>query len=291
MCTNPQKIIVNGEEVTVKCGKCQTCRKNKYQEWAIKLINEAKYHKKSCFITLTFDNKILLDKRQKAYKYGANPNFIYNINNSKKYFQDFMKRLRKHYEGTRITFYHVGEYGEKTHRPHHHALLFGIDFKEDRIQMPKSKSGHTQYFSKTLSEIWACGLVSVEDINPNNIIYISQYSLKKFKKNEENPKYKPIQSFSNRSKMNSKWVRRNPEEIIKGYIEDTDGKKYRVPQSYINNLKNSEEKRYKEAYRYYEETMQEYFTNHTHNDMIIQQKIKEIIAEKRKKDRGKPRDF
>lgn len=291
MCTNPQKIIVNGEEVTVKCGKCPTCRKNKYQEWSIKLINEAKYHKKSCFITLTFDNKILLDKRQKAYKYGANPNFIYNINNSKKYFQNFIKRLRKHYTGTRITYYHVGEYGEKTHRPHHHALLFGIDFSEDRIQMPKSKSGHTQYFSKTLSEIWACGLVSVEDINPNNIIYISQYSLKKFKNNEENPKYKPIQSFSNRSKMSSKWVRRNPEEIIKGYIEDTDGKKYRVPQSYINNLKNSEEKRYKEAYRYYEETLQEHFNNISNNDLIKQQKIKEIIAEKRKKDRGKPRDF
>lgn len=291
MCTNPQKIIVNKEEYIVKCGKCPTCQKNKYQEWAIKLINEAKYHKKACFITLTFDNKILLDKRQKAYKYGANPNFIYNIKNSKKYFQDFMKRLRKYYNKTRITFFHVAEYGEKTHRPHHHAILFGVDFKEDRVKMPNSKTGHTQDWSKTLADLWACGLVSIEDINPNNIIYIAQYSVKKYKNNLENEKYKPYFTFSNRSKMSCKWVRRNYNEIIKGYIEDKDGKKYRIPKSYINNLKNSDNIKHNKAYADYEQNLEEFFGKKSNKELIKNQKIKEIIDEKRHKDRSSKRDF
>lgn len=291
MCTNPLKITVNNEEYTVKCGKCDTCRKERTQDWAIKLINEAKYHKKACFITLTFDNKILLDKNSKAYKYGANPSFVYNINNSKEYFRNFMKRLRKKFEGRRITFYHVGEYGEKTHRPHHHAILFGVNFEEDRKEAELSKSGHPQLYSETLSELWACGRCRLQDINPNNIIYISQYSLKKFKNNKLNKQYKSIMSFSNRSKMSCKWVRRNYKEITKGYINDGDGKKYKVPQSYKINLKNSEEEKYRKAYREYEQNLLERIGDIDTTELIRRQKAKEEITKLRMSNMNKCRDF
>lgn len=107
MCTNPMKIIVNKEEYTVKCGKCDTCRKEKAQDWAIKLINESKYHKKASFVTLTFDNKIC----RQGNKYGAEAKFIFNIENSKEYFKKFIKRLRKKFSDTKITYFHIGEYG------------------------------------------------------------------------------------------------------------------------------------------------------------------------------------
>ena len=98
MCTKPIKMTIkhtNGEweEMYVKCGKCDTCKKEKYQEWAVKLINEAKYHKKNCFITLTFDNKILKDKKSKAHEYGAHAGFVFNTSESNEYFKKFMKRL------------------------------------------------------------------------------------------------------------------------------------------------------------------------------------------------------
>lgn len=292
MCTNPRKIIQNGEELTVKCGKCPTCQRERTQEWAIKLINESKYHSKACFITLTFDNKILLDKNSIAVKkYGAHPGFVFNIENSKEYFKKFIKRLRKHYEGTKITYYHVGEYGEKTHRPHHHLLLFGIDFKEDRKPMPPSKSGKVQEDSEILRTLWALGRVSVQDVNPNNVIYISQYSLKKFKNNELNKRYKGIQSFSNRSKMSCKWVRRNPEEIIKGYIEDNDGKKYRIPRSYINTLKKEKGNRYEKIYMQYENNIMERTLNISNNELIKRQKIKEEQLEIRNRNFNKKRDI
>ena len=178
MCTNPRKLIVNGEEVTVKCGKCDTCKRQKAQEWAIKLINESKYHTEACFITLTFDNKILLDKNSKAVKkYGASPGFVFKIEYSMKYFQKFIKRLRKKFSEKYISYFHVAEYGEKTHRPHHHAILYGINFNEDRKDCQVSKSGHPQMYSETLQSLWACGNTTLQDCNSNNIIYIAQYLL------------------------------------------------------------------------------------------------------------------
>lgn len=288
MCTNPIKITQNGEEYTVKCGKCPTCRRERTQEWAIKLINEAKYHKKASFITLTFDNKILLN----GNKYGADASFIYHIENSKEYFKKFIKRLRKRYKEKKLTYYHVGEYwnGEKTHRPHHHMILFGENFEEDRKECQLSKTGHQQFYSQTLYELWGCGNCTIQDINSNNIIYISQYSLKKNKQNEDK-RYRAIQSFSNRSKMNIKWIRRNYNEIKKGFIQDKDGKKYRIPKSYLNNLKNEKNEEMKEAYRQYEENIMEHIGNTSTNDLINKQKIKEKIREYNQKSLGKSRDF
>lgn len=287
MCTNPLKITVNNEEYTVKCGKCDTCRHEKAQEWAIKLINEAKYHKKSCFITLTFDNKILLN----GNKYGAEPSFLFHIENSKEYFKKFIKRLRKKYKGTYISYYHVGEYGEKTKRCHHHAIIYGINFTEigKRYEMERSKSGQIQYGNEVLTELWGAGRCSIQDCNSNNIIYISQYALKKFKNVEK--RYKTIFSFSNRSKISVKWVRRNYENIVKGYLTDTDGKKFRVPKSYLNELKNSKQEKFKEVYRQYENNIMERISNINSNELIQRQKNKEKIREQRYKNMNKCRDL
>lgn len=291
MCTNPRKLIINKEEVTVKCGKCPTCRRQKSQEWAIKLINEAKYHKKACFITLTFDSKILLDKNSKAYQYGANPNFIFKIENSMVYFQKFIKRLRKKYKDKKISYFHIAEYGEKTHRPHHHAIIYGINFEEDRKEMEISKTGHVQYHSQTLADLWACGRISIQDCNSNNIIYITQYSLKKFKNNELNKKYNTKMTFSNRVKMNVKFIRRHPELIEKGYLTDTDNHRYKIPKSYLDNLKKEENNKYEIHYRNYENNLMEFFDNNDSKDLIQKQINAERIREYRQKNIGNKRDF
>lgn len=292
MCTNPRKLIVNGEEVTVKCGKCDTCKRQKAQEWAIKLINESKYHKEACFITLTFDNKILLDKNSKAVrKYGASAGFVFKIEYSMKYFQKFIKRLRKKFKDKKISYFHVAEYGEKTHRPHHHAILFGINFNEDRKECQISKSGHPQMYSETLQSLWACGNTTLQDCNSNNIIYIAQYSLKKFKNKLMNKQYNTKMTFSNRCKMNVKFIRRYPELVEKGYLQDTDGKRYKIPRSYLKNLKEDKGTIYEKHYQKYEDNLMEYLSNNNSNDLIKKEKIKEEILRKRNKNFNKCRDF
>ena len=270
MCINPRKLIINKEEVIVKCGKCEICQKKKQSAWAIKLQKESLYHLKSCFITLTFDNKILLDKNN---KYGADPSFLYHIDNSKEYFQKFIKRLRKKYKEKSITYFHVAEYGEKTKRPHHHAILYGINFEEDRFEMEKSKTGKTQFFSKTLYDLWGAGRISIQDLNNYNSAYIAQYSVKKSETND-NKRYKPKMTFSNRNKMSQRYIRRNYNTIINGYIEDSENKKYSIPSSYLNTLKNSEKEKHKFAYLQYEQKLMERLSNINQNEYLENLKTK-----------------
>lgn len=288
MCTNPRYITVNGEEIYVKCGHCDTCRRQKQSDWAIKLINESKYHLENSFITLTFDDKILIQ----GNKYGAKPNFKYKIEASKEYFTKFIKRLRKKFPDKKITYYHVGEYGERTKRPHHHVLLFGINFNEDRKEAELSKSGKPQYFSQTLEDLWGCGRTRIQDVMPNNIIYIAGYNAKKLKLNGST--LKPYQTFSNRSKMSTKWIRKRPEMILNGYIEDTDHKKYRIPDSYKRELKHECEmldgdEFMANCYCAYEEKILNFIGQKTDKEIKSEELKKEEIRRIRSKE--KIRDF
>jgi hypothetical protein len=52
-------------------------------------------------------------------------------------------------------FFHCGEYGDLTRRPHYHALIFGYDFP-DRILLKKSKSGDL-FTSELLTSVWGLG--------------------------------------------------------------------------------------------------------------------------------------
>jgi len=208
------------------------------------------------------------------------------------YFQKFIKRLRKHYKDKYISYFHVGEYGERTKRPHHHAIIFGINFEEDRREMQVSKSGHIQYHSPTLEKIWACGRTSVQDCMSNNIIYTAQYTLKKFKNNEHNKRYRAKMTFSNRCKMNVKYIRRYPELILKGYLEDKEGKKYAIPTSYKDTLKKEDvNNKYGKIYLQYEQNLMQYLDNNSDTEIIERQKNKEKIRELRQKNIGKIRDF
>lgn len=314
MCLNPIKIKLKndttdgkykkGEEIEVNCGQCIICRMKRASDWTIKLVNESKYHMKSCFVTLTFDNKILADANS---KYECDTSFLWNIKYSKKYVQKFIKRIRKHFKDKDISYYAVGEYGDKFKRCHWHILFFGINFDEDRTTFERSKTGHEQYYSDTLQELWSAGRTSIQDINSHNIAYIAGYSVKKiknpsnideFRKNynkieyetseiakDENGneiyytdekgkrkklhviktkyewKYKPTFMFSNRSKMNSKWIYKRPEEILRGYLLDNDKKKYAIPRSYREALKKSDNIKHQKYSQIIEERIEEYSEN------------------------------
>ena len=47
----------------VPCGRCEACRRNKAQEWSIRLLHELKYFDKASFITLTYDDDHLPKNR------------------------------------------------------------------------------------------------------------------------------------------------------------------------------------------------------------------------------------
>ena len=118
-------------------------------------------HPENCFVTLTYDET----------------NVPKDGSLNKSHFQLFMKRLRKHFEGTKIRYFHCGEYGEKLQRPHYHACLFGIDF-HDRIPYSSDNDIVTDQ-SPTLEKIWGKGFCTVGELNYQTAAYTARYIMKK----------------------------------------------------------------------------------------------------------------
>lgn len=120
-CTKPIKVYVNAEhgELVLGCGKCLHCRVQKRKEWSMRLWHELNYHDKSVFLTLTYSDIHMPDNESLRLRD----------------LQLFFKRLRKVLGERRIKYFACGEYGGRTHRPHYHAIIYGVglDRNDKRI--------------------------------------------------------------------------------------------------------------------------------------------------------------
>lgn len=150
------------EPVSVPCGRCIGCRLESSRQWALRCVHESQLHEDNAFITLTY----------------APDRLPYGGTLIKKDFQDFMKRLRKRVEPRKISYFHCGEYGERTRRPHYHALLFGLRFSD---QQPYSRSpdGTVLYTSAVLSSLWPHGFSTVGEVTFESAAYVARYVMKK----------------------------------------------------------------------------------------------------------------
>jgi len=132
------------------------CRINHRRAWTARMILEAALHEHPCFfITLTYDQKHLPSDG------SLRP----------RDFQLFFKRLRGLLDyGSLPTFryFGVGEYGDRSFRPHYHAIIFGF-------------SGDTTLFA----DAWTLGLVDVGDASPQSIAYVAGYTTKKMTKKDD----------------------------------------------------------------------------------------------------------
>ena len=146
--------------IQLPCGQCMNCRLAKSRDWATRCTHEAYMYDQNCFITLTYDEKHLPEGGVLV----------------KKHFQDFMKRLRKHFTGRIIRFYGCGEYGEKNLRPHYHIILFNLDFDDKRLY----KHGDFPLFnSDTLSRLWPMGHAVIAGFSFESAAYVARYCCKK----------------------------------------------------------------------------------------------------------------
>lgn len=107
MCIRPYKQGV----LEYGCGQCSSCRLNRRRQWTARLLLEWCCHTESMWPTLTYDNKHL----------PVNGSLV------PRDIQLFLKSLRKSIHPSKVRFYVVGEYGDRTQRPHYHCVLFGLD--------------------------------------------------------------------------------------------------------------------------------------------------------------------
>lgn len=131
------------EPILVGCGTCDGCRIRRARDYAIRCALEASVHDVSCWVTLTYDDEHLPPSLSRSDLSG------------------FVKRLRRRVEPHRFRFFASGEYGERTHRAHYHAILFGLR-DEPRVQ-----------------ECWDFGYTREDYLAPAAIAYVAGYCAKK----------------------------------------------------------------------------------------------------------------
>ncbi|QKI28925.1 VP4 [Kummerowia striata gokushovirus] len=150
------------EPLHLPCGQCIGCRLERSRRWAVRLMHESTLHDRNSFLTLTYDD-------DRVPKDGS-----LNVQD----FQLFMKRLRRG-SSSPLRFFHCGEYGEQTARPHYHAILFGEDFSDDREVYRTTPQGDRLYNSRRLSEVWGLGHAVIGDVTFESAAYVARYCLKK----------------------------------------------------------------------------------------------------------------
>lgn len=150
------------------CGYCIGCRLDNSRSWAIRCMHEMQLHEQNSFLTFTYD-----DDHVPWSSLTGEQTLV------KKDMQDFWKLLRYYFPEQKIKYLCAGEYGENTHRPHYHAILFGKDFREDKYLYKQNFRGENYYISPTLTDIWEKGHVIIGDVTFDSAAYVSRYVMKK----------------------------------------------------------------------------------------------------------------
>lgn len=150
---------VNPHPFPLPCSQCIGCRLERSRQWATRCIHEATLHDRSCFVTLTYDQEHLpLDGGLDL-----------------EHWPKFAKRLRKRFGPFR--YFQAGEYGDQTGRPHHHALIFGLDFRHDLVEL---RGGDPDlYRSPSLEKVWGMGACIIGNLTFESAAYVARYIIKK----------------------------------------------------------------------------------------------------------------
>lgn len=163
----------------IPCGKCIGCRLDYSREWANRIVLESKMYDQdeSWFLTLTYNTENLPIKSVVDKNTGKiiNGETLY-----KKDLQDFMKRLRKHYEPMKIRFYGAGEYGNKYSRPHYHICIFGLKIRPDKLKFHSiTEEKNILYECEEIESIWGKGFITIGKLTWDSAAYTARYVMKK----------------------------------------------------------------------------------------------------------------
>lgn len=199
-------------------------------------------HEHSAFITLTYNDQHL-PKNQSI---------------SVREIQLFIKKLRKHVEPIKLRFYACGEYGEKTHRPHYHALIFGYGFPDKKLYKTVTATEQDYYTSDTLQNIWQQGHCIIGDITHQSAAYCARYVTKKINGDPWQTHYTmlcpetgeliPIReefaTMSRRPGIGNSFYKKYRGDIFPDDFCIIDGKKRKTPGYYLALLREEEPKLY-----------------------------------------------
>ena len=196
------------------CGKCIECRLEYARTWAVRCVHEAKMYQDNSFVTLTYSDENL-----------KSPKLQY------KDFQNFMKRLRKSTTAT-IGMFVTGEYGEKTKRPHWHAIIFNWTPKDLKYKYTND-TGDKLYSSQHLDRLWTHGITETGNVTFKSAGYVARYAAKKLihGKDDEHD-YHPVSKKSSKQAIGKKFLEHYYKDIFNYGECLIEGQKISIPRYY-----------------------------------------------------------
>ncbi|AXH77151.1 MAG: replication initiator protein [Microviridae sp.] len=156
----------------IPCGRCMECKKQKYNEWRIRIIEELKHDKDALFVTLTLSTQSLKDLVKDIHK--TRPDLYgYDLDNAiaTTATKRFLDRIKHSKRAKSVKHWLVTELGHgETEHLHLHGFLWTAD--------------------KTLLDRWNYGMTWVGSYATGKTAsYVTKYILKTDNTHRE---YKPI---------------------------------------------------------------------------------------------------
>lgn len=191
--------------VDVPCGKCVGCRADQSMMWSIRAYHESTLHTYNSFLTLTYDDGHLPEDGKI----------------SKKHLQDFFKRMRHKYKFRYIA---CGEYGDKTRRPHYHALIFGQSFDAAKHTINIDDKCYT---NTDVEKTWGHGNIMIAEVNLATVMYVCGYVNKKIDDEDT------FMLSSRRPGIGKDWLVKWKDEILNTGTVVIEGREFAVPPRYL----------------------------------------------------------
>ncbi len=206
----------------VPCGNCIGCRAEQTRQWAVRMMHEERMHKHSFFLTLTYDE-------------GSLPE---NASLCPKHLSGFVSRMRKAWPSRRLSFFGCGEYGERTQRPHYHAMCYGAPFYDKYDGFDDSRSNIWR--SESLNNLWGHGGTELGSVTMASASYVAGYIRKKQRSKDRvrcNPATGELLEpefarMSLRPAIGRRWIERNWRDVYPRDFVVVDGVEAKPPRYY-----------------------------------------------------------
>lgn len=245
--TGKRSIIFSGKPsecyrdmpITLPCGSCPGCREDHARKWAIRITHEAKLYEHNSFLTLTYNDENLPSD-------GG-----LHVEDFQKFFKKLRSRVDRAREngsfdsfflGVSPRYFHCGEYGDRRGRPHYHACLFGLDFRDKVVA--GSRNGVFYYSSKILDETWEKGFCTIGNLEFGSALYVARYTTKKLRGealeyqfiDEETGEIvnrgKEYATMSRRPGIGARYFEKFKKDFYSGDFVVMNGQKFKVPKYY-----------------------------------------------------------
>lgn len=206
------------------CGKCIECRLDYARQWAIRCVHEASTWENNIFLTLTYseenlksDRLILKDFQEFIQKLRDKilADYLKEKSITKEQWKTVSKTERKEIYGKiRISYFVTGEYGDKTKRPHWHAIIFNYR-PTDATYGYTTANNDIVHYSETIDNLWKNGRSEFGSVTMDSAGYCARYAAKKLSHGrDQEHNYNPISKKSSKYAIGRRWLEKNYQDVF-----------------------------------------------------------------------------